>query len=737
MDEMVYQTQRWLNRTYGDDHRFNCIEENGQTGWPTIYALTRALQIELGIQNTADNFGPTSRELYGRNPLMRNDGVENNKYGILQGALWCKGYDTGHYYSEGIPNGFSLVFDEEVEDAVKQLKRDAGLINPDGVVTTNIMAALLSMDAFKLLSSYGGDANIRSFQQEMNRKYEAYIGIMPCDGVYGRNTNKALIYALQAEEDLPVSVANGNFGPTTKQCCPTIPYSGNEKNYYNSTYTSAKITEFTKLFKFGLYVNGFGNGIFDGSIDSEVVRQFQRHHALNETGIADIQTWMSTMISCGDNSRIGTACDTRFEITTERLANLKENGYRYIGRYLTGGDFKEIRDGELHRIFEGGLKVFPIFQTSGTSASYFSDAQGAVDAHLAEIAARCHGIPRNTIIYFAVDFDAMAAHITNYILPHFRAIANNISGYRVGIYGARNVCRRVAAAGYSVSSFVSDMSTGFSGNLGFALPNDWAFDQISNIYISHNGNTLEIDNNIFSGRDSGFGTLASYADGDEGYVQAPSVSSFGFQGSVLINRSSTDIPVYEKLVESQAHAGGVTAGGNTIGYINPNDTYTRSQHIDSGYVTSFGVTIHDSEKGLKQGYIETILTYTDPEYPWVQYQEPFHLYNSNGSSLIASENTEIIKGALYRIFTTKKELDRRNSSGVPLERLPAGTRLAVNYSIAGRSWPNYMCFDYYYQGFWRGVGNHYVDDNGNDVDEGGFVDLGLQHGARANNRAIW
>ena len=69
MDEMVYQTQRWLNKTYGNDSRFKKLDlENtaikGKTGWATIYALTRALQIELGIESTADSFGPSSRRLY-------------------------------------------------------------------------------------------------------------------------------------------------------------------------------------------------------------------------------------------------------------------------------------------------------------------------------------------------------------------------------------------------------------------------------------------------------------------------------------------------------------------------------------------------------------------------------------------------------------------------------------------------------------------------------------------------
>jgi len=47
------------------------------------------------------------------------------------------------------------------------------------------------------------------------------------------------------------------------------------------------------------------------------------------------------------------------------------------------------------------------------------------------------------------------------------------------------------------------MSTGFSGNLGFPLPEDWAFDQISTITVGAGDGAIEIDNNINSGRDSG------------------------------------------------------------------------------------------------------------------------------------------------------------------------------------------------------------------------------------------
>ena len=56
-DQMVLKTQQWLNSTYGNKTGFGSVQETGNTGWDTINALIRALQIELGITATANNFG--------------------------------------------------------------------------------------------------------------------------------------------------------------------------------------------------------------------------------------------------------------------------------------------------------------------------------------------------------------------------------------------------------------------------------------------------------------------------------------------------------------------------------------------------------------------------------------------------------------------------------------------------------------------------------------------------------
>lgn len=477
-DPMVYLTQKWLNQEYGDIPGFGSVTENGKTGWNVIYGLTRALQHELGITELANNFGPSTKALYAKNPLHRQDGVTDRKFAILQGALWCKGYNPGYYLTEDPETGivsFEEIFNDKVEKAVISLKTDAGFINPDSVVTPNLMKALLSMDSFKLLSTYyGGTYEVRSMQQKFNRTYEEYIGaLVPCDGVYGRSTSKALVFALQAEEGMPVGTATGNFGPATRSHCPQIPYVRNSnaaKDYNGNYYTDAQLSRIIELVQFGLFLNGFGDGIFDGKfnpVTQQAVLDFQSHYALPRTGKVNLDTWMSLFISSGNPNRSAIAADCATILNSAKAKTLYDNGYRYIGRYLTGtyagGQSKALTITEAKIILKAGLRFFPIYQTSSNSESYFTPEKGISDAQSAITAADALGLPADTIIYFAVDFDAMDYQITNSVIPYFEKVSEEIakSRYKVGVYGARNVCSRVAKEGYSCSSFVGDMSTGY------------------------------------------------------------------------------------------------------------------------------------------------------------------------------------------------------------------------------------------------------------------------------------
>ena len=59
-DQMVLETQQYLNAIYGNNEHWVMIDENGKTGWPTIRGLIRALQIETNISTPNGNFGPAT-----------------------------------------------------------------------------------------------------------------------------------------------------------------------------------------------------------------------------------------------------------------------------------------------------------------------------------------------------------------------------------------------------------------------------------------------------------------------------------------------------------------------------------------------------------------------------------------------------------------------------------------------------------------------------------------------------
>ncbi|ABR35842.1 peptidoglycan hydrolase-like protein with peptidoglycan-binding domain [Clostridium beijerinckii] len=508
MDQMVLKTQQWLNGIYKDNSNYKIIPEDGATGWTTITALTTALQIELGISTPNGSFGPATRSAFENLSIdsqPQNDWSESaiisyqHKIFILQGALFCKGYN---------PGGFTGTFGTNTEAAIKQLQTDAGLSNANGVVDSILMKALLSMDAFQMLT-YGEykdkcDQKIRTIQQYLNKNYISNtsfsidIGLVPCNGIYDRSTNKALIYALQIEEG--ISTPNGVFGPSTKSKCPVLSL-GSTK------------TKFIYLLQFALYCNGkeFDPNGFDGGYGNGVknaVTKFQSFCGLNADGIAGSQTFASLLVSTGDNTRKGTACDCSTTITDAIAATLKANKYEVVGRYLTG-KFR-MTSSELKIIFDNGLRVIPIFEVGGYKLSYFSYDQGVSDADSAIFTAAQLGFTKDTIIYFAVDFDALDSDVTSNVLPYFKAISEKFTNansiYKIGIYAPRNVCSRVQNAGYSCSSFVCDMSTGFSGNLGYPLPKDWAFDQISTVTL-HGNADIEIDNNISSGKNPGVNSV--------------------------------------------------------------------------------------------------------------------------------------------------------------------------------------------------------------------------------------
>ena len=510
MDAMVLKAQMWLNSTYGNDIRYTEIVEDGLTGWGTINALIIALQIELGMTETAAVIGPNTRnkfkEKYPNNIVEQeeDDTDTDNVYSIIQCALWCKGYAAEY-------GGITAYFKGQTAESIKTLKSDIG-IGGNSTVDMDIMECLLSMKQFVLLS--GGTYQLRAIQQSINLRYRDYTGIIPCDGLYGREMNTAIIQVLQAVEGFGPEVSNGNFGEGTKGALKVIT-SANASQYSDWVWIASVALVCNKYLSDATedWTSAFQNKL----------EEFQSDYALPVTGQIDVNTWMSLFVSKGNPDRAAKACDTRFEITDALAQKIKADGYEIVGRYLTGGDFKEIRAGELERILSYGLKYFPIFQEVGTSESNYTYDKGKESAEKAVAAAIKHGVP-NTVIYFAVDFDAMDYQVTNSIIPYFRGVSENIaSGYQVGIYAPRNVCTRVCDAGYAVSSFVSDMSTGYSGNLGFPIPENWNYDQFHE--IKGYGGSWDLDKVAYSGRVPACSSVKTYISEDYTPPEEPDMTT--------------------------------------------------------------------------------------------------------------------------------------------------------------------------------------------------------------------
>lgn len=473
VDSMLLKSQQWLNENFSSNSAFGSVPEDGTSRRATVNGCIRALQIRLGIVNTADNFGQGTESLFKstyKNGIVQQEypSTEEDKvYGIIQCALWTKGYSTGS-------SSITKHFYDGTGNAVKALKRDLGISSDSSTVTLNVMKFLLSMKQSKKVS--GGIDDIRTIQQRLNNRYEPYIGFIPTDGSMTRETSKALIIALQITEDIDPSLATGNFGKTTKERLPVLPDTIN-------SLSSEKKNEFVDLIRYSLCANGIQVSLDTSEWNTEVsdaIGEFQQLMELPYNKKADVNTWMSLFLSSGNPDRSSVASDTRFEMTSARIEYLKENGISIVGRYLTG-DSKSLRPGEAQRLLNAGIRFFPIFQETyySDNVTKYNYNLGVSDARKAISKARQYGIPAGNIIYFAIDFDPTQDQIDTYVVPYFQAIKENIGEYCVGVYGTRNVCWNLI--NIAKASFVSDMSTGYSGNKGFKMPRNWNFDQFSEI----------------------------------------------------------------------------------------------------------------------------------------------------------------------------------------------------------------------------------------------------------------
>lgn len=511
-DPNIENAQRYLNAMFGGHPNWVTLDVDGHTGTTMMEGIIRAFQINNNVGGVTGTVGPATIAKMRSLPVItkmdpNGDGTIN--VCLIQCALFAKGYAaggiTGIFYNAGVA-------------AVKQMQADAGL-TVTGNIDWKVWAGLLSFNWFTLVSR--GDERIRAIQQQLNGDWAHIIGIGPCDGVMSRQTALSLIGALQGAEGITEGLITDlmevNFGEQT-----TANFPGSLRKNQNGRFVP-----FNKLVQYALYFYGFDPGRIDGIYDEATeskVQEFQGFYGLLGIGLVtagevNVSTMKSLLVSKGDTNRMSRACDCSTVLNRQQALDLRNAGYTHVGRYLTGSvgsNFvpKSITEQEAGYIQEAGLSVFPIYQDGGYYLNYFASnvSQGVYDAEEAIYAAEKIGVPDGTVIYFAVDFDCLEYQAIAYVLPYFRNVGVvfgsdwNKKHYQVGIYAPRHVCTIVSEANLAVSSFVCDMSYGFSCNLGFGLPSNWAFDQFHEINFPSSP-SFPLDKVAYSGWDTGFSTF--------------------------------------------------------------------------------------------------------------------------------------------------------------------------------------------------------------------------------------
>lgn len=482
-DLWVMNSQNWINTTYSSVSGVPRLTEDGLTGWGTMYALTRALQHELGITTLSDTFGPATQSAYVSKVGSISRATKANIVGILQCALWCKGYTGGTKIG---------AWDDVISASLGNVRADIGL-SSDGTVDVKLMKSLLTLDAYVLVGS--GTQSIRAGQQWLNSRYtnRADFFIIPADGRFTRDVQKGLMLAIQYEIGMADGVANGAlFGPGTQ--------TGLRDQAMLSSGSTDGATRFVSLFQLALAFNGYDvtrTGTFAVSTRTAAL-DFQRFMEITATGSADFDTWAALLVSTGNANRAVTGMDTTTALTADSAAARYKEGYRVVGRYLTV-EGKSIVAGELDAIFDAGFSMFPIFQNYNNGPQYFTRTLGLDHGRQAAVRARQLGFQSDVTIFFAVDYDAFETEIDTLIVPYFEGVRDGLASsvsvpYQVGIYATRNVAAKILDRGLASTVWVSGMSTGYSGNLGYPMPKNWSYNQIQEITL------INIDRNAVSTR---------------------------------------------------------------------------------------------------------------------------------------------------------------------------------------------------------------------------------------------
>ncbi|NHN28600.1 DUF1906 domain-containing protein [Paenibacillus agricola] len=140
---------------------------------------------------------------------------------------------------------------------------------------------------------------------------------------------------------------------------------------------------------------------------------------------------------------LGIDCAT--PLTAATAAAFRIGGYSFVGRYLVPSGWKSLSKEEAETISAAGLNIISVFETTA-NRSLAGREGGLSDGALALKLAMDRGQPVGSTIYFAVDFDAVAAQF-NVIADYIAAANEATPGYSTGVYGSYAVVEEMSRRG--------------------------------------------------------------------------------------------------------------------------------------------------------------------------------------------------------------------------------------------------------------------------------------------------
>jgi hypothetical protein len=138
--------------------------------------------------------------------------------------------------------------------------------------------------------------------------------------------------------------------------------------------------------------------------------------------------------------------DCATQITQKAGQELVKQGINYVARYLVPDwpsmTWKRLTKEEVQILTALGIKILSIFETSANRPQGGAEA-GAYDGQLAYNETQLIGQPTGTAVFFAVDYDAGPADY-DLIEQYLRAAAEQLPGYKIGVYGSFYVVEEMA-----------------------------------------------------------------------------------------------------------------------------------------------------------------------------------------------------------------------------------------------------------------------------------------------------